>query len=44
MYVETMEQILAKAKKYIVEPGETGEKLNLRILEQLPAAPPAASG
>jgi modulator of FtsH protease HflK len=42
--VETMEQILPKAKKYIVEPGENGEKLNLRILEQLPAAPPTASG
>jgi modulator of FtsH protease HflK len=44
LYVETMEQILPKAKKYIVEPGENGEKLNLRILEQLPAALPTASG
>jgi hypothetical protein len=44
LYVEAMEQILPKAKKYIVEPGENGEKVNLRILEQMPAAPPTASG
>ncbi|MGH8069329.1 MAG: FtsH protease activity modulator HflK [Candidatus Entotheonellia bacterium] len=44
LYVETMEQTLPKAKKYIVEPGKNGEQVNLRILEPLPAAPPPASG
>ena len=39
LYVETMEQILPRARKYIVEPGQNGEQVNLRILEQLPAAP-----
>jgi len=38
LYVETMEKILLKARKYIVEPGENGQ-VNVRILDQLPAAP-----
>lgn len=41
LYVETMEKILPKAKKYIVEPGPGGEQVNLRLLEQLPALLPA---
>jgi modulator of FtsH protease HflK len=44
LYIKAMEQILPKAKKYIVEPGENGDTVNLRILEQLPAAPPTTSG
>lgn len=39
LYIETMERTLAKAKKYIVEPGRDGEAVNLRILEPLPTAP-----
>ena len=38
LYIETMEKILPKARKYIVEPGQNGEQLNLRLLEQLPDA------
>ncbi|MBI4321813.1 MAG: FtsH protease activity modulator HflK [Chloroflexi bacterium] len=34
LYVEAMEKILPKVKKYVVDPGENGEKVNLRILEQ----------
>ena len=44
LYVETMEKILPKARKYIVEPGQNGEQVNIRILEPLPAAPPAQAG
>ena len=32
-----MEQILPRAKEYVVEPGQNGDQLNLRLLEQLPA-------
>jgi membrane protease subunit HflK len=39
LYVETMEKVLPKVKKYVVEPGQNGEQVNLRILEQLPALP-----
>jgi modulator of FtsH protease HflK len=41
LYVETMEKVLPKARKYIVEPGPNGEQVTVRILDQLPAAPPA---
>ncbi|TAK32651.1 MAG: FtsH protease activity modulator HflK [Chloroflexota bacterium] len=34
LYVESMEKILSKVKKYVVDPGENGEKVNVRILEQ----------
>ncbi|MBI4319642.1 MAG: FtsH protease activity modulator HflK [Chloroflexi bacterium] len=34
LYLEAMEKILPKVKKYVVDPGEKGEKVNLRILEQ----------
>lgn len=44
LYIETMERALPRAKKYIVEPGRNGEGVNQRILEPLPAAPPAPSG
>lgn len=44
LYVETMEKILPKARKYIVEPGPNGEQVTLRILEQVPTAAPAPSG
>ena len=43
LYIETMETILPKARKYIVEPGKNGEQVNIRILEPMPAAPPAQS-
>lgn len=34
LYVEAMEKILPRVKKYVVDPGQGGEKVNLRILEQ----------
>ena len=40
LYVETMEKILPKAKKFIVEPSPNGDQVNVRIVDQLPAAPP----
>lgn len=42
LYVETMEKILPRARKYVVEAGPNGQQLNLRILDQLPYAAPAA--
>lgn len=44
MYVETMEKILPKAKKYVVEPGQNGEQVNLRIIEQLQGQPAEGIG
>lgn len=44
LYVETMETILPKVRKYVVEPRRNGEQVNLRIFEQLPTAPSAQSG
>ena len=44
LYVETMEKILPKAKKFIVEPNPNGDQVNVRIVDQLPAAQPAQSG
>ena len=41
LYVETMEKILPKAKKFIVEPNPNGDQVNVRIVDQLPTAPPA---
>ena len=41
LYVEAMEQILPRAQKYIVQPGKAGDEVNLRLMEQLPAAPAA---
>ncbi len=43
LYVETMEKVLAKAKKYVVEPGQDGEQVRVRILDQM-QAPPAQTG
>lgn len=37
LYVETMEKILPKARKYVVEPARNGQGVTLRLLEQLPA-------
>jgi membrane protease subunit HflK len=37
LYIETMERVLPKAKKYVVEPKQGGQ-VNIRILDQLPAA------
>ena len=34
LYVEAMEKILPKVKKFIVDPGEKGDKVNLRVVEQ----------
>ena len=47
LYVETMEKVLPRARKYVVEPGQRGDSVNLRILDQLPpfvapASQPAA--
>ena len=42
LYTETMEKILPKVKKYIVEPGRNGEGVNLRFIDQLPGSPPAS--
>lgn len=36
LWLETMEKILPKARKYVVEPGAEGQGVNLRLLEQLP--------
>lgn len=40
LYIETMERVLPKARKYAIEPAQGGQ-VNLRILEQLPATAPA---
>lgn len=37
LYVEAMEQVLPKAKMYFVDPGQNGDQVTLRLLEQLPA-------
>ncbi|MHB0871057.1 MAG: hypothetical protein ACYC5J_16605 [Chloroflexota bacterium] len=34
LYLEAMEKILPRVKKFVVDPGQDGEKVNLRILEQ----------
>ena len=39
LYIETMERVLPKAKKYVVDPTQGGQ-VNIRILDQLPVAPP----
>lgn len=46
LYVETMEKVLARARKYIVEPAEGGGQVNLRLLEAMPGSstPRAAAG
>lgn len=44
LYVETMEKILPKARKYVVEPGKDGQGVNLRLLEQLPSSPSPPQG
>jgi modulator of FtsH protease HflK len=41
LYVETMERVLPKARKFIVEPSQNGEEVNVRIVDQLPATAPA---
>jgi membrane protease subunit HflK len=41
LYVETMEKILPKAKKFIVEPNPNGDQVNVRIVDQLPGTPPS---
>lgn len=43
LYVEAMEQVLPKAKMYFVDPGQNGDQVTLRLLEQLPAAPAPAT-
>ncbi len=40
LYIETMEKVLARARKYIVDPAEGGGQVNLRLLES-PAGPSA---
>ena len=40
LYLEAMEQILGRARTYIVNPSQDGEQLNLRLMEQLPWGPP----
>lgn len=34
LYLEAMEKILPKVKKYVVDPGESGQNVNVRIVEQ----------
>lgn len=36
LYVETMEKILPRARKYILDPTGPGERPSIRILDQLP--------
>lgn len=44
LYVETMEKVLPRARKYVVEPGKDGQGVNLRLLEQLPSPPTPPQG
>ena len=44
LFVETMEKVLPRARRYIVEPGQNGEQVTIRILDQLPASPPTQGG
>lgn len=44
LFVETMERVLPRAKKYVVQPGPNGESVNVRLVEQLPATSPALPG
>lgn len=40
LYLETMEKVLPRARKYVVEPGKDGQVLTLRLLDQLPGNVP----
>ena len=39
LYIETMERVLPRARKYVVEPATSGGSVSIRIIEPLPTNP-----